>query len=109
MRQCDHDGGMFFGYLYDVIIRSHAPIFWLAVFLDSRAEYAFLELLIEFLAFLVQTLGQKTANCQEVFLNTFEGFPQIILSFFALIVEPETLKTRSDPSKSRVVTKKQLN
>jgi len=47
---------------YDVIIRSHAPIFWLAVFLDSRAEYAFLEPLIEFLAFLFLKLGQKTAD-----------------------------------------------
>ena len=45
-----------------IIIRSHAPIFWLAVFLDSRREDAFLEPLIEFLAFLVQKLGQKTAN-----------------------------------------------
>jgi len=53
---------MFFGELYDVIIQSHAPIFWLAVFLDSSAEYPFLEPLIEFLAFLVQMLGQKTAN-----------------------------------------------
>jgi len=53
---------MFFGELYDVIIRSHAPIFWLAVFLDSKAEYAFSEPLIEFLAFLVQKLGQKTSN-----------------------------------------------
>jgi len=31
-------------------------------FFYSRAEYAFLEYLIEFLAFLVQTLGQKTAD-----------------------------------------------
>jgi len=53
---------MFFGSLYDVIIRSHAPILWLAAFSDSRAEYAFLEPLIEFLAFLVQKLGQKTAD-----------------------------------------------
>jgi len=53
---------MFFGELYDVIDRSHAPIFWLAVVLDSRREYAFVEPLIEFLAFLVQKLGQKTAN-----------------------------------------------
>jgi len=30
--QWDHDRGMFFGQLYDVIIRFHAPIFWLAVF-----------------------------------------------------------------------------
>jgi len=37
------------------------PIFWLAVFLDSRAEYTFLEPLIEFLVFLVQKLGQNTA------------------------------------------------
>jgi len=36
----DHDRGMFLGELCDVIIRSHAPIFWLAVFLDSRREYA---------------------------------------------------------------------
>jgi len=60
--QYDHDRGMFFGELYDVSIHSHAPIFWLAGFLDSRAEYMFLESLIEFLAFLVQKLGQKTAN-----------------------------------------------
>jgi len=33
-----------------------------SVFLDSRPEYTFLEPLIEFLAFLVQKLGQKTAN-----------------------------------------------
>jgi len=62
MGQWDHDRGMFFGELYDVIIRFHAPIFWLAVFLDSMWEYRFLEPLIEFLAFLVQKLGQKTAN-----------------------------------------------
>jgi len=35
------------------------PIFWLAVFFYSRAEYTFLEPLIEFLAFLVQKLSQK--------------------------------------------------
>jgi len=29
-----------------------------------------------------QTSGQKTANCQGAFLNTFEGFPKLILSFF---------------------------
>jgi len=51
--QWDHDRDMFFGELYNVIIRSHAPIFWLAVFLDSRRKYAFLEPLIEFLAFLI--------------------------------------------------------
>jgi len=60
--QWDHDRGVFFGKLYDVIIRFHAPIFWLAVFLYSRAEYVILEPLIKFLAFLVQKLGQKTAN-----------------------------------------------
>jgi len=60
--QWDHDRGMFFGYLYDVIIRSHAPIFWFAVFFYSMEENASLEPLIEFLAFLVQKLGQKTAN-----------------------------------------------
>jgi len=38
------------------------PIFWLAVFLDTRREYAFLEPLIEFLAFLIQKLDQKIAN-----------------------------------------------
>jgi len=62
LRQWDPDRDMFFGSLYDVLIRSHAPILWLAAFSDSRAEYAFLEPLIEFLAFLVQKLGQKTAD-----------------------------------------------
>jgi len=66
---------MFFGKSYDVIIRSHAPIFWLAVFLDSRAQYAFLKPLIEFLAFLVLKLGQITANWYKAFLNTFGDFP----------------------------------
>ena len=61
MGQWDHDRGMFFSKLYHVIIRSHAPMFWLAVFFDSRAEYAFLEILIEFPAFLVQKLGQKNS------------------------------------------------
>jgi len=41
---------------------SSKPIFWLAVVLDSRQDYAFLDSLIEFLAFLIQMLGQKTAN-----------------------------------------------
>jgi len=35
------------------------PIFWLAIFLVSKPEYAFLEPLIEFLALLVQKLCQK--------------------------------------------------
>jgi len=38
------------------------PIFWFAVILDSRAEYVFLEPLIELLAFLVQKLCHKTDN-----------------------------------------------
>ena len=38
------------------------PNISLAVFLDFGAEYAFLESLIEFLAFLVQKLGQNAAN-----------------------------------------------
>jgi len=50
--------------------------------LDSRAEYAFLGPFIEFLAFLVQKLGQKTVDWRGTFFNTFGGFPKIILSFF---------------------------
>ena len=42
----------------------------------------FLERLIEFLAFLVQKLGQKSAYWQGAFPNTFWGFPKLILSFF---------------------------
>jgi len=49
--------------------------------LDSRAEYAFSDPLIEFLAFLVQKLGQKTANWQGAFLNTFGGIPKLISRF----------------------------
>ena len=49
--------------------------FCLAVFFDSRPEYAFLEPLIEFPAFLVQKLGQKTVNWYGAFLNIFGGFP----------------------------------
>jgi len=46
-------------------------------FQDSRREYVFLEPLIEFLAFLVQNLGQKTANWQGAFLDTFGDFPNL--------------------------------
>jgi len=67
--------GMFFCELYDVIIRSNAPIFWLAVFLDFWQEYMFLEPLIEFLAFLVQKLGQKTAKWLRGFSQYFWGIP----------------------------------
>jgi len=49
---------------------------------DSRAEYAFVEPLIEFLAFLVQKLGQTTANWYGAFLNTFRGFLKLSLRFF---------------------------
>jgi len=38
------------------------PIFWLAVFLDSMEEYAFLEPLIEFLAISGSKVRPKTAN-----------------------------------------------
>jgi len=48
------------------------PIFWLAVFLDSRREYAFLEPLMEFL---VQKLGQKTAIGKGFFSILLGDFP----------------------------------
>jgi len=54
---------------------------YFAVFLDSRAEYAFLEPLFEFLAFLVQKLGQKTANWQGLF-SILLGISQINFKFF---------------------------
>jgi len=48
-------------FLVDYMTSSSDPTrqYFGAVFLDSRAEYTFLEPLIEFL---VQKLGQKTAN-----------------------------------------------
>jgi len=68
---------MFFGQLYDIIIQSHAPIFWLAVFLDSRREYTFLEPLIEFLAFLVQKLGPKQLIGKGLFSILLGDFPNL--------------------------------
>jgi len=82
------------------------PIFWLAVFLYSRTEYTFLEPLIEFLAFLVQKLGQKTANWYGAFLNTFGGFPKLILSFFGPYLGTRNAKHPFRPFKSWIVTKK---
>jgi len=70
-----HDGGMFFGYFNDVIIRSHAPIFWLVVFLDSRLHYESLEPVIKFLAFPVQKLGQKYSKYVRNVPRAFRGFP----------------------------------
>jgi len=77
----DHDWGMFFGYFYDAIIRSHEPILWLEAFLDSRLEYESCEPLIEFLAFLVQKLSQKIQILQE-FPKAFKGFPWLIFHHF---------------------------
>ena len=62
----DHDWGMFFGYFYDVFMRSYPPIFWLEIFLDSRLEYESLEPLVEFLAFLLQKLCQKIPNISGI-------------------------------------------
>jgi len=65
---------MFFGYFNDVIIRSHAPIFWLAVFLDSRLKCGSLEPLIKFLAFLVQKFGQKYSKYVRNVPRAFSEF-----------------------------------
>jgi len=70
-----HDGGLFFGYLFDVIIRSHGPILWLAVFLDSKLKYVFSEPLIKFLVFLVQKLCQKYSNYVRNSQGPSEDFP----------------------------------
>jgi len=39
--------------------RTIHPILWFKVFLESRLQYEFLEGLLDFLAFLVQTLWQN--------------------------------------------------
>jgi len=52
--------------------RTIHQILWLKVFLDSRLQYASLEDLMDFLAFLVQTLGQ---NKQKI----IRGIPTISL------------------------------
>jgi len=57
----------------------------------------FLEPLIEFLAFLVQKLGQKTANWQGVFLNTFGVFPKVILRFFGPNLATRNVKNLFGP------------
>jgi len=80
--QWAHDGECFLVELYDVIIRSHVPILWLAVFLDSRLKYTFLEPLIKFVAFLVQKLCQKYSK----YVRNSQGLQGIshinILPFF---------------------------
>jgi len=62
----DHDWGMFSGYFYYVILRSHASIVWLEVIFYSWPEYESLEHLIEFVAFLVQKLCQKIPNISGI-------------------------------------------
>jgi len=51
-------------------------MFWLAVFLDCRAEYAFLEPLIEFLAVLVRKLSQKQLIGKGLFSILLGDFPK---------------------------------
>ena len=60
----------------------HAPVLWLAVFLDSWLKYAFLEPFIEFLAFLVQKLCQKYSKHVRNFPMTSRGFPILIFYHF---------------------------
>ena len=79
--------------------------FGLQYFFESRPEYAFLEPLIEFPAFLVQKLGQKQLIGKGLF-SILLGISQINFKvFLAQILEQGTLKTHSDPSKSQNVTK----
>jgi len=56
--------------------------FGLQYFFESRPEYAFLEPLIEFPAFLVQKLGQTQLIGKGLNSQYFWGFPKLILRFF---------------------------
>jgi len=69
-----HDWSQFFGSFHDVIDRSNEPNLWLKVFwiLGSNAS---LEPLIDFLAFLVQKLCQKSSKYFRNSLGDQWGFP----------------------------------
>jgi len=67
--------------------------------LDSRAEYAFLEPFIEFLAFLVEKLGQKQLIGKGLFSILLGGFPKLILSFFGPNLGTRNAKNSFGPFK----------
>jgi len=98
--QWARDGVLFLGYLYDVIIRSHGPILWLAVFLDAILKYAFLEPLIKFLAFLVQTLCQKYSKHVRNSPMASRGFPIFIFYHFFHDSSTRNAKKSIKPSKT---------
>jgi len=55
--------------------------------------------LIDFLAFLVQTLRPKKTKCVQI----PGGFPQLIFGYFAIKFEPEMLQSQSNPLKARII------
>ena len=55
--------------------------------------------MIEFLAFNVQKLGQKTASSKGAFLNTFCGFPKLMLRFFGPNIGTRNAKNPFGPFK----------
>jgi len=79
-------------------------ILWLKVLLDSRQQYQPLEALMNFLAFLVQTLWQsKQKKIRGIPTNSL-GNPYKIRGLSAITWGPETPGSRSTPLKLHIST-----
>jgi len=103
------DWGLFCDYSYDVIRGSNVRTLYLKVLLDSWLKYESSELLFDFLAGLVQKLGQKTANQQGAFLNTSWGFTKLVFRFFGPNLGTRNAKNPFGPLKVPKCNQKQLD
>jgi len=82
--------------------RTIDQILWLKVFFDSRLQYESLEGLMDFLAFLVQTLWQNKQKIIKGIPTNFLGNPYKIRGLSAITWGPETPGNRSRPLKLHI-------
>jgi len=59
--------------------------------------------LIDFLAFLVPNYGQKTPNLVRILYGISKDSPNQSSRSLAIILEPETLESPSNPIKTRII------
>jgi len=82
--------------------RTIHQILWLKVFLDSRLQHASLEGLMDFLGFLVQTLGQNKQKMIRGIPTMSLGNLHKIWGLSAITWVPETPGSRSRPPKLHI-------
>jgi len=78
------------------------PILWLKVFLDSRLQYEFSEGLMDFLAFLVQTLWQNKQKLIREISGNYSAYSSMNWGLLAITWAKEMPRSRSRALKNHI-------